>query len=71
MSIAVDFDGTLWSDNYLGIGNANLGLVFNAINDNVSEMIERWENDSRKITADIYIDNRSEKPWSMMIGKAV
>ncbi len=47
------------------------GLVFDAINDNVSEMIERWENDSQKITADIYIDDRSEKQWSTMIGKAV
>lgn len=40
----------------------NQGLVFNAINDNVLEMIERWGNNSRKITADIYIAGRSEKP---------
>lgn len=27
MIIAVDFDGTLCSDNYPGIGNANHGLI--------------------------------------------
>lgn len=47
------------------------GLVFDAINDNVPEMIEIWGNDSRKITADIYIDDRSEKPWSLLLGEAV
>lgn len=33
-----------------------------SINDNAPEMIERWGNNSRKITADIYIAGRSEKP---------
>ncbi len=47
------------------------GLVFDAINDNVPETIERWGNNSRKITADVYIDDRSEKPWSVLIGEAV
>lgn len=108
MIIAVDFDGTLCSDNYPEIGNANMGLierlkemqlsgdqlilwtcraserleealnwcrdhglVFNAVNENVPEIIERWGNDSRKITADLYIDDRSEKPWSMLVSEAV
>lgn len=32
-----------------------------AINDNILEMIERRRNNSRKITENIYIDNRIEK----------
>ena len=42
-----------------------------SINNNVPEMIERCGNNSWKITADIYIDGRSEKPWILLIGEAV
>lgn len=65
MIIAVDFDGTLCTDSYPEIGIAD------AVNANVPEAIERWGNDSRKVSADIYIDDRSEKPWSLRVGEAV
>lgn len=35
------------------------GLQFDAVNDNVPETIEKWGSNSRKITADIYIDDRA------------
>lgn len=41
------------------------GLEFNAINDNVSEIIEAWGENTRKIFANIYIDdlNKSVTLW--------
>ena len=94
--IAVDFDGTLCTDAYPLIGEANLhlinllknvqkkgcklilwtcrsglpledaiawcgmhGLYFDAVNQNVPEIIERYGHDSRKITADLYVDDRA------------
>lgn len=35
------------------------GLIFDAINDNVPEVIERFGGNSRKIFADIYIDDKA------------
>lgn len=35
------------------------GLYFDAINDNLPEIIEEYGNNSRKITCDIYIDDRN------------
>lgn len=35
------------------------GLEFDAVNENLPEMIERYGNDSRKIYADCYIDDKS------------
>lgn len=35
------------------------GLSFDAINDNLPEIIELYGNNSRKITCDIYIDDRN------------
>lgn len=35
------------------------GLEFDAVNDNLSEMIEMYGNNPRKIWADIYIDDRN------------
>ena len=35
------------------------GLVFDAINDNLPEIIELWGINSRKIDCDIYIDDKS------------
>ena len=37
------------------------GLKFNAINQNVPEGIKRLGNDSRKIFADVYIDDKAVK----------
>ena len=34
------------------------GLVFDAVNENLPEIIERYGGDSRKIFADVYIDDR-------------
>lgn len=47
------------------------GLVFDAINDNVPETMERYGSNSRKITADIYIDDRAEKPWKQLLAEVV
>lgn len=35
------------------------GIVFDAINDNLPEVIERFGSNSRKITCDYYVDDRS------------
>ncbi|SEA92784.1 hypothetical protein SAMN02910384_02750 [Pseudobutyrivibrio sp. ACV-2] len=37
------------------------GLYFDAINDNLPEIVELYGNNSRKITCDIYIDDRNMK----------
>ena len=37
-------------------------LEFDAINDNVQEVIDYYGNNSRKISRDIYIDNRAFVP---------
>ncbi len=42
------------------------GLYFDAVNDNVPEVLERWGNNSRKVTADLYIDDKAEKPWGLL-----
>lgn len=47
------------------------GLEFDAVNENVPEIIEKYGSDSRKISADIYIDDRSEKPWITLLEEAV
>ena len=38
------------------------GLFFDAVNDNIPESIEKYGNNCRKVSADIYIDDRSFKP---------
>ena len=45
----------------------SFGLSFDAVNDNVPEIIEKYGSNSRKITADIYIDDKSEKPWATLL----
>lgn len=40
------------------------GLVFDAINDNLPEMIKRFGGNSRKIFADIYIDDRATSAFT-------
>jgi hypothetical protein len=37
-----------------------LGLEFDAVNENLFEMIEFYGNDSRKIFADVYIDDKAK-----------
>lgn len=98
MIIAVDFDGTLCTNEYPEIGEPNLllinalkrwkqssddnelvlwtcrcdddlyhalnwcemyGLNFDAVNDNVPSNKVKYENDARKVFADMYIDDRA------------
>ena len=42
------------------------GLVFDAVNENLPQTVERFGGDSRKIFADIYIDDRSVNPWEVL-----
>ena len=44
-------DATRWCHEY--------GLTFDAINDNLPEIVEMYGNNSRKITCDVYIDDRN------------
>ncbi|MBQ7564153.1 MAG: hypothetical protein IJT16_09195 [Lachnospiraceae bacterium] len=37
---------------------ASYGLTFDAVNENLPEILEKYGSDSRKIFADIYIDDR-------------
>ncbi|MBP5383537.1 MAG: hypothetical protein J6Y57_01020 [Lachnospiraceae bacterium] len=39
------------------------GLVFDAVNRNLPELIELYENDCRKISADVYIDDKALNPF--------
>ena len=38
---------------------AQRGLVFDAVNDNLPEVVERYGANSRKITCDYYVDDRA------------
>lgn len=46
------------------------GLIFDKVNENLPEIIEAYGNDSRKISADYYIDDRAINPnlfdWNRM-----
>ena len=44
------------------------GLVFDAVNENLPETIEKFGGDSRKIFADLYIDDRCAGPWELSAG---
>lgn len=39
------------------------GLEFDAVNENVPNTLERYGTESRKISADVYVDDRSCFPW--------
>ena len=39
------------------------GLVFDKVNQNTEEIIQKYGSDSRKIYADVYIDDKSCFPW--------
>lgn len=58
--IAVDFDGTLCEEKLLkAVEWCSLhGLTFDAINKNLQEIIEKYGGDTRKISADEYIDDK-------------
>lgn len=43
-----------------------LGLRFDAVNDNLPEIVAEYGNNSRKITADYYIDDKAVPVWSNM-----
>ena len=43
-------------------------LEFDAINDNLPEIVELYGNNSRKITCDYYIDDRACLPNTLLIG---
>lgn len=36
-----------------------LGLEFDAVNENIPEIIEHWGGDGRKVFADVYIDDKA------------
>ena len=38
---------------------AEQGLIFDAVNENLPDMIEKFGGDSRKIFADVYIDDKA------------
>ena len=37
----------------------NQGIVFDAVNEPLPEQIARWNNDTRKVYADFYIDDKA------------
>lgn len=41
---------------------ASQGLIFDAVNENLPEVVRKYGNDSRKITADYYVDDKSLTP---------
>lgn len=36
------------------------GLVFDAVNDNLEEIKQKYQHNSRKITADLYLDDKAQ-----------
>lgn len=39
------------------------GLEFDAVNENVADTLQRYGTESRKISADVYVDDKSCFPW--------
>lgn len=99
MIIAVDFDGTLCSNAWPGIGAPRKGVIeyvkhqrqngakvilwtnrvgdrldaavawcreqgveFDAVNENLSEIVQEFGADCRKVFANVYLDDRAMKP---------
>jgi len=48
----------------------SFGLNFDAINENLPEILALYGGDSRKIFADLYIDDRCIAPWEYGLAKA-
>lgn len=44
------------------------GLEFDAVNENLPEMIEAYKSDSRKVSADKYIDDKALNPEQINLG---
>ena len=72
-TIAVDFDGTLCYSKWPELSQPNQALIeylqeweqnleFDAVNDNLPEIIEFYGHNSRKISCDYYIDDRMLLP---------
>lgn len=105
--IAVDFDGTLCTECYPKIGDANINLInalierrkygdklilwtcreetlleeaiewckqydlyFDVVNDNLEEVKQKYQHNSRKITADIYVDDKAFS-WDNFVAKKI
>ena len=45
-----------------GLGRM-FGLEFDAVNENVAQTLEQYGTESRKISADVYIDDKACWPW--------
>lgn len=39
------------------------GLEFDAVNENVADTLEKYGTESRKISADVYVDDKACFPW--------
>ena len=39
------------------------GLIFDAVNHNIPEVISLFHNDTRKVYADLYLDDKAIPPW--------
>jgi len=44
----------------------SFGVEFDAVNENIPELIAMYDNDSRKISADYYIDDKNLHPSEMV-----
>ncbi len=47
------------------------GLAFDAVNENLRETVEQFGGDSRKIFADLYIDDRCVNPWEVINSRSL
>ena len=47
------------------------GLIFDEVNNNLPEIVNAWGEDTRKICADIYIDDRAIRTDEINIGDAI
>ena len=45
------------------------GLEFDAVNENVARTIEKYGTESRKVSADVYIDDKACFPWQTTFQK--
>ena len=41
----------------------SFGLEFDAVNENVADTLEKYGTESRKISADVYVDDKACFPW--------
>jgi hypothetical protein len=47
------------------------GIIFDAVNDNLKESIEKYGNNSRKVDADLYIDDKGKNITDIQSRRAV